>query len=285
MIGTKTVWRRALAAALLLPSLAFGHSRLVSPPPRTTTIGKTPPCDGVARTSTPTVLTAGAPLEVDWVETIDHPGHYELAISPGDDQGFVTLLGNIPDHPFAQGATERSYRTTLQLPSTPCDACTLQLIQFMSDHPPGSQYYYSCADIRIVAAGTTTTTTLGVGSTTTTTSTPTDCAGLASYDRATCLIARATSEPLCGSETVDVRLQDVLETGLAKVRALLDEAVAPETSAKRTRHLLGMARRRLGAMRRKVASASDRNRIEVTCAQAIGTLLDDLKAALGSLIP
>jgi hypothetical protein len=287
MAGATTAWRRGLLAVLLAPSLALAHARLVAPPPRTTTILKTPPCGGIARTSTPVTLTAGEPLQVDWVETIDHPGHYELAISPADDLGFVTLLGNIPDFSFASGATERAYSTTIQVPSTPCDACTLQLIQFMSDHPPGSQYYYSCADIRIVAAATTTTTaTTPDGSTsTTTTSSPPDCGEVVSYDRARCLIAEATAHSICGSETVGARLQHTLDAGFATVTRLLDRATAPGTSAKRATHRLEMALRRLAVMRRKAVVAGDRGRLELACAQTIVGRLDDLRAAIEPLAP
>src|SRR5262245_53328305 len=114
-----TVAGCALAAALCAPAPALAHARLVWPPPRTTTILKTPPCGGIPRTGAPTVLVAGDSIDVEWVETIDHPGHYELAISPADDAGFVTLLGDIPDQAFASGASERDYATTLQVPATP----------------------------------------------------------------------------------------------------------------------------------------------------------------------
>jgi hypothetical protein len=271
---------------LLLPSLVLAHARLVSPPPRTTSIGKTPPCAGVPRTSTPTVLTAGEQVEVDWVETVDHPGHYELAISTADDQDFVTLLGDIPDGAFAANATHRDYGTWLQVPPTPCDACTLQLIQFMSDHPPGSQYYYSCADIRIVAAATTTTTTIdGSAPPTTSTTTPSGCDGLPPRERATCLLAQAASAPVCGAEPLDVRLESALDAGLAKVRRLLDEAVAPGTAAKRMRHLLGAAGRRLAKLRRKLDAATHRGRVTASCARSIASLLDDLEAAVAGIVP
>jgi hypothetical protein len=225
-------------------------------------------------------------LEVDWVETIDHPGHFELAISPANDQGFVTLLPDIPDEAFVFDETEHAYGIMLQVPSTPCDACTLQLIQFMSDHAPGSQYYYSCADIQIVGEGASTTTTLATGSSTTsTTSTtiPATCDGRASYDRATCLIARATALPLCGGEPIGARLRAALLAGLAKVQALLDDAVTPTTSSARAKRRLAAARRRIGKLRHKVVVATDRGRLSPSCAASLGALLDDLGSAVDLL--
>jgi len=277
-----TGWRIALAGVLVLPGLAFGHARLTSPPPRSTTIGKTAPCAGIPRTGTPTVLTAGQMLKVDWIETIDHPGHYELAISPADDQNFVTILGDIPDRAFPQGADHNDYTTMLQIPQTTCTACTLQLIQFMSEKPPGQQYYYSCADIQIVAA-TTTTTVPGATTTSTTSTTLPGCDALAGYERATCLIAGTTTAPVCGTEPVDVRFQTAFDAGLARVQALLDKAVATATPAKRARRLLKSADRRLVKLQHKSVVATQRGRIAGTCPQTIDTLLQELRAAVAAI--
>jgi hypothetical protein len=280
-----TVRRGALVAALLVPALALAHARLVSPAPRTTTILKTPPCGGIGRSGLPTILAPGQQVEVEWVETVDHPGHYELAFSPADDQGFVTLLGSIPDYAFASGAVERTYTTTIQAPSTPCEACTLQLIQFMSDHPPGSQYYYSCADIQIVAGVTTSTSTSVPGASTTTSTTPTDCDGRISYDRATCLLAIAKAHPMCGGETLDPRLQRALDAGFAMVGRRLDQAVVPRTSTARAHRLVGAVLRRLDKLGRKVVAAGDHDRIGDPCSQTLLARLGDLRAAIATLAP
>jgi hypothetical protein len=267
-----TSMRRALATVLLAPALAFGHARLTSPPPRTTTILKTPPCGGIARTDTPFVLTAGQPLDVDWVETIDHPGHFELAISFGNDEDFVSLRDDIPDQSFAPGATERSYSTTIQVPSTPCEACTLRLIQFMSDHTPGSQHYYSCADIRIVGAGTITTTTTTAPPTTTTIP-PSGCEALPSYDRATCLVGAVGSSATCTGDAMLARLQRGLET----VQHLIDDAAADPTS----RHSPRKAVRRVTKLRRAVVT----RRLDDTCERTIAARLGELRTTLQTLVP
>jgi hypothetical protein len=154
----------------------------------------------------------------------------------------------------------------------------------MSDHPPGSQYYYSCADIRIVAAATSTTiVTSPGGSTTTTAAPPTGCDGLASYERATCLIADATSLPMCGSDSLDAHLGQRLAITLAAIQHLLDEAVAPATPDRRTRHDLATSRRRLAKLRRRIVAAGNAHRVSVSCAQTIVTRLDDLRAAIEPL--
>jgi hypothetical protein len=267
-----TSMRGAFATVLLVPALAFGHARLTSPPPRTTTILKTPPCGGIARTDSPFVLTAGQPLDVDWVETIDHPGHFELAISFANDENFVGLLDDIPDQSFAPGATERTYSTTIQVPSTPCDACTLRLIQFMSDHPPGSQYYYSCADIRIVGPGTVPTTTTTTAPTTTTIP-PSGCEALPSYDRATCLVAAAGSSATCTSDAMLARLQH----GLEAVQRLIDDAAADPASRRSPRKAV----RRVTKMRRAVVA----RRIDDACEQTIAARLGELRATLQTLVP
>lgn len=282
-----TGWRLACAGVLLLPGLAFGHARLVSPPPRTTTIGKTPPCAGAPRTSTPTVLTAGQILQVDWVEIVDHPGHYELAISLANDQNFTTLpgMGNIPDRPFEPGATQNDYSTLIQVPSTPCDACTLQLIQFMSDHAPGSQYYYSCTDIRIVAAPTTTTTTtIAGGTSTTTTIPPPDCSGLVAYDAASCQIQRALAQPVCGPG-MDARFSALLDAGLTTVLATLDRAVDAATPARRAHRLVLAAGRRLRRMQGRTVVAGKRRRIDGNCETVVSDMLAGVQAALAAIAP
>jgi hypothetical protein len=61
----------------------------------------------------------------------------------------LVLADRIPD--AAGGLTHGEVQVTL--PSTACDACTLQLIQVMTDKPPfdgGDDFYYQCADLRLV---------------------------------------------------------------------------------------------------------------------------------------
>ena len=209
---------------------------------------------------------------MDWVETIDHPGHFELAISFANDEDFVDLLDDIPDQSFAPGATERNYSTTIQVPSTPCDACTLSPDPVHERPPAGSQYYYSCADIRIVGAGTVTTTTTTAAPTTTTIP-PSGCEALPSYDRATCLVAATGSSATCTSDAMLARLQ----RGLDAVQRLIDDAAADPASRRSPRKAL----RRVTKMRRAVVA----RRIDDACGQTIAARLGELRATLQTLVP
>jgi hypothetical protein len=154
---------RVLAAGLLLPALpAQAHVRLVSPVSRYGDEMKVGPCGrlGGLRTENVTTVRPGQDLEVVFDELIDHPGHYRIAFDPGghdhlappawDGASWVTpaevalLADDIPDAAPTHG------RVTVRLPDVECDACTLQLIQVMTDKPPydgGDDFYYQCADL------------------------------------------------------------------------------------------------------------------------------------------
>jgi hypothetical protein len=146
------------------------------------------------------------------------------------------------------------------------------LIQFMSDHPPGSQYYYSCADIRIFAAGTVNTTTTTAAPTTTTIP-PSGCEALPSYDRATCLVAAAGSSATCTSNAMLARLQ----RGLEAVQRLIDDAPADPASRRFPRKAL----RRVTKLRRAVVARG----IDDACEQTIAARLAELRATLRTLVP
>jgi hypothetical protein len=141
----------ALAALLLPAAPAAAHVRLIYPVPRDRIAHKSPPCGGVPRGNQPLVLTAGEEIEVVWEEFIDHPGHYSVSFSAGGDRDFITLLDNIPDGPIPAGSATLIYSATVRLPSEPCEAGTLQVIQVMTENPRFPQLYYSCADVRLVA--------------------------------------------------------------------------------------------------------------------------------------
>lgn len=160
---TRSNWVAAAAAfvglALSAPQ-AWGHAELVSPRPRSPGAKKEPgPCGGVLATGNPTPLIAGSTLKVDFKETVDHPGRYRIAFSPNATDTVAIydaniLLNNIPD---LQGAVSdlnpRNYSANITVPTTLCNPCSLQLIQYMTENTPPT-LYYSCADIRIVAPGT-----------------------------------------------------------------------------------------------------------------------------------
>ncbi len=144
----------ALITSLAAPSSLSAHTRLTSPTPRNNDSGlKTGPCGNVAPTGDPNVYAAGATIEVSWQETVDHPGYYRIAFSPGDDQGYDDniLLDDIPDVQCTN--TPCSYSADVTLPAEPCEGCSLQIIQFMGTGPNYSPYF-SCADLELVDDGT-----------------------------------------------------------------------------------------------------------------------------------
>ncbi len=144
----------ALLFALALPEYASSHARLRNGVviPRSTNPGlKTAPCGGVARTATSAQLVAGQTITVTWEETIQHPGRFEFYFSPAGDANFV-LLKSVPDTQDGTNDLPHQYSTTITLPSTPCTACTLQMIQVMTENPAAPSLYFSCADIQILSA-------------------------------------------------------------------------------------------------------------------------------------
>lgn len=137
---------------MLFATLAPAHARLTYPTPRNTSSGiKIGPC-GVAKTNTPTVFTAGQQVTVSWTETVQHPGYYRIAYSPGSPA---------PDNDFDQHVLKTnitnptgltaSQSTMITLPNITCTNCTLQLIQVMTEDPANPSPYFSCADFALVA--------------------------------------------------------------------------------------------------------------------------------------
>jgi hypothetical protein len=163
-----TSFRRSTSAILTIAAASMSapadaHIRLDAPPARFATSNmnqKTGPCGAGTATGTVTEVQAGSTLTVQWAETINHPGHYRIALDPdGGDDGLVdpasetdfytndnVLLDQIADK--AGGA----YSADVTIPGTNCEKCTLQVIQVMTDKLPwdDDDIYYWCADIRIV---------------------------------------------------------------------------------------------------------------------------------------
>lgn len=123
---------------------------------------------------------AGDSIEIDWVDTIAHPGYFRIALAQdrGDfknptivqdascnfDESMVPTMasGNV----LADGVHFRTrngfnapagtmFTQMVTLPDQPCDKCTLQVMQIMeNDIKSLSQcYYFHCADIRILPKG------------------------------------------------------------------------------------------------------------------------------------
>lgn len=190
----------ALGAVLCLQTNAQAHFILQSPPASTeqNALGdpqKAPPCgdngDAVA-TGVVTSYEPGETITVTIEEMIFHPGHYRIVLV-GDD------INDIPAEPIvtpdamspcgsapidmapvfpvlADGVFEHTTPFTepqsieVTLPDDlSCTNCTLQVIQFMSNHAlnnPGGCYYHHCASVALdgEAGGDTTAGDDGMGS-------------------------------------------------------------------------------------------------------------------------
>lgn len=135
-------------------------------------------------------VTGGSKLHLKIQETIFHSGHYRVALAvnsrtelPPDpntfekytDKGVYSVWAAIqspPQIPVIADGLFRHYpaagepasslpktpmapwETDIQLPNISCPKCTLQVIQFMADHPynqPGGYSYHHCAELQITA--------------------------------------------------------------------------------------------------------------------------------------
>jgi len=163
---------RAFASALLLAAEpALAHVRLLSPASRYGDEMKAGPCGRLGGTRSANVATfaPGQAISVSFEEIIDHPGYYRIAFDPAGDAalapptwdpgalawsnpaGVLVLADRIAD--AAVGLTRRELQVTL--PDVECSACTLQLIQVMTDKPPFDgldDHYYQCADLVLTSA-------------------------------------------------------------------------------------------------------------------------------------
>ncbi len=207
-----------LALGCLGPATAQAHFVLQSPAALTEQSAygdpqKAPPCgdngDAVA-TGMVTSYQAGDVVTITIEETIFHPGHYRVAlamndiselpepppVTPNNTDCGTTTIQNPPvfpvladgiflhDQPFAGPQT-----IDITLPANvSCTNCTLQIIQFMSNHGlnnPGGCYYHHCANISVEGgqgssttgadeSGGEVTTTASTASTTSTTATSQD---------------------------------------------------------------------------------------------------------------
>jgi MYXO-CTERM domain-containing protein len=158
---------------------------------------KMAPCgdDGTGvQTGKVTAFQAGQTITITIDETIYHPGHYRISIGkngPGDipvepivTPGNNTPCGSAPIDPaptfpvLADGVLEHKAAfsgpqtiTVTLPPDVTCDHCTLQVLEFMSNHPlnnPGGCFYHHCANISISGGASSTTSggsTTGTGST------------------------------------------------------------------------------------------------------------------------
>ena len=268
------VWLGGVAALFVLPTLAHGHSRLTSPASRSVAVDlQTAPCGGVARTASSMPFVTGQMVQVSFLEQQSH-GSFAIWFSPAGDANFTLLVGGIPS--LGAGMT---HDVTVQMPATPCPACTLQLVQQNGGSP-----YYSCADIRLDAPVSTTTTTTPSGTTTSTTLAPSDpCASLAAWDAADCRFTGAVADPLCGQESLDPGFHDAALVALRKAQTLTQQAHA-KAKPGQARRLLKKADRKLAKLAIRAARAAQSQRITGGCEDSVDLLVEELRAMLAALL-
>jgi hypothetical protein len=276
------MWMRmvvAMAILALSPRQVHAHARLVSPTPRTQVISSTGPCGGAARTGSPLVVQPGQMVDVTWEEVQDHTGYYRLLFSAANDTSFSVLLYNIADIAIPMGMTKNTYSATVQMPSTPCTACTLQLI-FVTTGAAAD--YYSCADIQIAAAVTTTTVPSNGTTSTTTTTLPSDpCDALDAFARADCQLDRALLRPRC-ADPIAPPLEHAVTRALQKTKTLVDHARAGGTT-RRVARLLRLADRKLAAVAARAQRLSGSARLAESCAFDVEALVAELRDTIAGL--
>lgn len=175
-----TLLALALSVTLVAPHMATAHFVLRSPASwrAQDALGspqKLGPCGDegtAAETGAVTAFSPGDTVTITLDETIFHPGHYrvalavndrselpaEPAVTPGatpcgsvpilDSPAFPVLADGVLEH---TGAFSETQSIQVTLPSTvTCARCTLQVLEFMSNHTAPC-FYHHCADISIEA--------------------------------------------------------------------------------------------------------------------------------------
>ncbi len=169
----------ALAVILAAPPMAVAHFVLHAPASwrEQNALGnpqKLDPCGdegAAAETGVVTAYSAGDTITITIDEVIFHPGHYRVAlavnrselpaepiVTPGESPCGSAAIQNPPAFPvLADGVLQHTNPLSepqsiqVTLPSTvTCAHCTLQVLEFMSDHSLPC-FYYHCADISISA--------------------------------------------------------------------------------------------------------------------------------------
>ena len=167
----------AFASLLALAPGARAHIELDEPLVRhdnggsvATEINKQPPCglggaNDVRDPARVTTFQPGETITVRFRETIGHTGRMRVAFSPsGNAQADFNahVLADVADPPNANGNTGNGNQWAIEvtLPNTPCDNCTLQLVQVMNGDtvhevadPTQFNTYYQCADLILAAPG------------------------------------------------------------------------------------------------------------------------------------
>lgn len=116
---------------------------------------KTGPCGGVARTGNYVQYAVGQTVNVEFTETVDHRGCFQVLLSDANDQSFQ-ILSQIDDPTGDVTPKKRTMAVTLPAGKT-CTACTLSVRQLMINKAcvanqasiTAGDTYFTCADICI----------------------------------------------------------------------------------------------------------------------------------------
>ena len=90
----------------------------------------------------------GQTIQVQWLETVDHPGCFLVELSAGGDQDFQVVgrksHSNPPPPQSATSAEPRHWSLDVTLPAAACSGCTLRLRQRMLDEDVSAD---ACSDV------------------------------------------------------------------------------------------------------------------------------------------
>jgi hypothetical protein len=180
------------AGAFMLAAPLVGQAHFILETPTSAVVEnqlgdpqKLGPCGGTSKdagtaTNAVTEVAGGELLKVKVKETIYHPGHFrialavldrkELPIDPEDTTKDVngkpwSVSGKVDPNPkppvLVDGLWEHherkpaeEFQTYVHIPNINCNHCSLQIIQFMENHPvnPDGRFtYHHCADLKITA--------------------------------------------------------------------------------------------------------------------------------------
>jgi MYXO-CTERM domain-containing protein len=134
---------------------AYAEIAMISPTPRSGA-QETGPCGAAGSTRSTNVSTfrPGETIFVEWNETVEYNGHYRIAFDDSGDDVFENPNNPDDNFPFTlvdqiSDEFEGRHEQPVTLPRTPCDNCTLQLVQVTTTTVPYDSFFFQCADITI----------------------------------------------------------------------------------------------------------------------------------------
>lgn len=153
-----------LAVGLFLSVVTEAHIRLISPIGRMASrddgkftqsnpANPGPDMPGPCATYTTPMTTrlqytAGQSININLVETINHPGRFIVQFSPSGPSGFWQSQNQLANVVDTQSGGARTI--SVKFPNAPCETCMMRVLQQMDDQP--GEFYVHCYDIKLNAA-------------------------------------------------------------------------------------------------------------------------------------